>query len=104
MPESGIVKGLESYSDSDSRAGVRPPLAVTNPKLQINKSTGIHIDPFHSQINETRTTEFDCCLAVPLIAASAGDKIELVVARTSRVFQLRPGSQVMKICMARSAL
>jgi hypothetical protein len=44
------------------------------------------------QINETRTTDFDCCLAVPLIAA-AGDKIELVVARTSRVFQLRPGSR-----------
>ncbi len=44
------------------------------------------------QINETRTTDFDCCLAVPLIAA-AGDKIELVVARTSQVFQLRPGSE-----------
>ena len=40
---------------------------------------------------------------MPLIAASAGDKIELVVARTSRVFQLRPGSQVMKICIAKSA-
>ena len=64
---------------------------VANPELQIDR---IPIDPFHSQINETRTTEFDCCLAVPLIAASAGDKIELVVARTSRVFQLRPGSQV----------
>eukprot|EP00096_Caligus_rogercresseyi_P005691 TRINITY_DN21671_c0_g1_i1.p1 TRINITY_DN21671_c0_g1~~TRINITY_DN21671_c0_g1_i1.p1 ORF type:complete len:258 (+),score=94.66 TRINITY_DN21671_c0_g1_i1:198-971(+) len=32
------------------------------------------------QINETRTQEFDCCLAVPLIAA-AGDKIELLVTR-----------------------
>ena len=32
------------------------------------------------QINQTRTTEFDCCLAVPLIAA-AGDKIELLVTR-----------------------
>ena len=40
------------------------------------------------QINDTRTTEFDCCLAVPLIAA-AGDKIELLVARTSKVFALR---------------
>ena len=41
---------------------------------------------------------------MPLIAASAGDKIELVVARTSRVFQLRPGSQVIsKICIALSA-
>ena len=30
------------------------------------------------QINQTRTTDFDCCLAVPLIAA-AGDKIDLLV-------------------------
>ncbi|CAB4068880.1 GRIP [Lepeophtheirus salmonis] len=33
------------------------------------------------QINDTRTHEFDCCLAVPLIAA-AGDKIELLVTRS----------------------
>lgn len=32
------------------------------------------------QINDARTGDFDCCLAVPLIAA-AGDKIELLVAR-----------------------
>ena len=29
---------------------------------------------------QTRTTEFDCCLAVPLIAA-AGEKIDLLVTR-----------------------
>lgn len=40
------------------------------------------------QINDTRTTDFDCCLAVPLIAA-AGEKIELLVARTTRVYMLR---------------
>ncbi len=34
------------------------------------------------QINETRTHDFDCCLAVPLIAA-AGDKIELLITRPS---------------------
>jgi hypothetical protein len=33
------------------------------------------------QINETRTADFDCCLAVPLIAA-AGDKIELLITRS----------------------
>lgn len=33
------------------------------------------------QINETRTHDFDCCLAVPLIAA-AGDKIELLITRS----------------------
>ena len=33
------------------------------------------------QINSTRTAEFDCCLAVPLIAA-AGDKIELLLTRS----------------------
>ncbi|GLV38509.1 Glutamate receptor interacting protein [Carabus blaptoides fortunei] len=32
------------------------------------------------QVNGTRTKDFDCCLTVPLIA-SAGDKIELVIAR-----------------------
>ena len=32
------------------------------------------------QINSTRTTDFDCCLAVPLIAA-AGEKIELLITR-----------------------
>ena len=36
------------------------------------------------QINQTRTTDFDCCLAVPLIAA-AGDKIDLLV--SGRVIQ-----------------
>ena len=35
------------------------------------------------QIGDARTTDFDCCLAVPLIAA-AGDQIELLVARTNR--------------------
>lgn len=40
------------------------------------------------QINDARTNEFDCCLAVPLIAA-AGDKIELLVARTTKVFPLK---------------
>ena len=34
------------------------------------------------QINETRTHEFDCCLAVPLIAAS-GEKLELLITRTN---------------------
>ena len=34
------------------------------------------------QINETRTHDFDCCLAVPLIAA-AGDKLELLITRSS---------------------
>lgn len=33
-------------------------------------------------MNETKTHDFDCCLTVPLIA-SAGDRIELVVARNS---------------------
>lgn len=32
------------------------------------------------QVNDTKTQDFDCCLTVPLIA-SAGDRIELVVAR-----------------------
>ena len=34
------------------------------------------------QINECRTHEFDCCLAVPLIAAS-GEKLELLITRTN---------------------
>ena len=34
------------------------------------------------QINNTRTTDFDCCLAVPLIAA-AGDKMDLLVNKTN---------------------
>ncbi|XP_069674569.1 glutamate receptor-interacting protein 2 isoform X2 [Periplaneta americana] len=34
------------------------------------------------QVNETRTHDFDCCLTVPLIA-SAGEKLELTVARNS---------------------
>ncbi|XP_076369824.1 glutamate receptor-interacting protein 2-like isoform X2 [Tachypleus tridentatus] len=34
------------------------------------------------QVNNTRTQDFDCCLAVPLIAA-AGDRIELVVSRSA---------------------
>ncbi|XP_023346624.1 glutamate receptor-interacting protein 2 isoform X2 [Eurytemora carolleeae] len=40
------------------------------------------IKPFDRilQLNQTRTTEFDCCLAVPLIAA-AGDKIEILLTR-----------------------
>ncbi|XP_017779510.1 PREDICTED: glutamate receptor-interacting protein 1, partial [Nicrophorus vespilloides] len=32
------------------------------------------------QVNDTKTQDFDCCLTVPLIA-SAGDRIELVIAR-----------------------
>ena len=40
------------------------------------------------QINDTRTGDFDCCLAVPLIAA-AGDKIDLLIARSTRIFPLR---------------
>ncbi|XP_060527881.1 glutamate receptor-interacting protein 2 isoform X2 [Cylas formicarius] len=32
------------------------------------------------QVNDTKTVEFDCCLTVPLIA-SAGDRLELIVAR-----------------------
>lgn len=32
------------------------------------------------QVNDTKTMDFDCCLTVPLIA-SAGDRIELVIAR-----------------------
>ncbi|KAL1514313.1 hypothetical protein ABEB36_003589 [Hypothenemus hampei] len=32
------------------------------------------------QVNDTKTTDFDCCLTVPLIA-SAGDRLELVVTR-----------------------
>lgn len=31
-------------------------------------------------MNDTKTVDFDCCLTVPLIA-SAGDRIELVIAR-----------------------
>lgn len=40
------------------------------------------IKPFDRilQLNQTRTTEFDCCLAVPLIAA-AGDRIEILLTR-----------------------
>ena len=45
------------------------------------------------QINTTRTVDYDCCLAVPLIAASAGDKIELLVSRATRVFELRDRSR-----------
>ena len=45
------------------------------------------------QINNTRTVDYDCCLAVPLIAASAGDKIELLVSRATRVFELRDRSR-----------
>ena len=44
------------------------------------------------QINSTRTSDFDCCLAVPLIA-SAGDKIELVVSRATKVFELQDRSR-----------
>ena len=44
------------------------------------------------QINTTRTTDFDCCLAVPLIA-SAGDRIELVVSRATKVFELQDRSR-----------
>lgn len=40
------------------------------------------------QINDTRTHDFDCCLAVPLIAG-AGDKLELLVARATKIFALR---------------
>jgi hypothetical protein len=36
------------------------------------------------QINETRTHDFDCCLAVPLIAA-AGDRIELLATRPTKL-------------------
>ncbi|KAH1005481.1 hypothetical protein HUJ04_006456 [Dendroctonus ponderosae] len=32
------------------------------------------------QVNDTKTLDFDCCLTVPLIA-SAGDRLELIVAR-----------------------
>jgi C-terminal processing protease CtpA/Prc len=32
------------------------------------------------QVNDTKTKDFDCCLTVPLIA-SAGDRIELLIAR-----------------------
>lgn len=35
-------------------------------------------------MNDTKTQDFDCCLTVPLIA-SAGDRIELVVARNPYV-------------------
>ena len=44
------------------------------------------------QINSTRTTDFDCCLAVPLIA-SAEDRIELVVSRATKVFELQDRSR-----------
>ena len=44
------------------------------------------------QINTTRTVDFDCCLAVPLIA-SAGERIELLVSRATRVFELRDRSR-----------
>ncbi|KAG5684778.1 hypothetical protein PVAND_013991 [Polypedilum vanderplanki] len=33
------------------------------------------------QVNGTKTTDFDCCLTVPLIAAATGDKINLIVQR-----------------------
>lgn len=35
---------------------------------------------FLLQVNGTKTVDFDCCLTVPLIAAS-GDKINLIVQR-----------------------
>ena len=44
------------------------------------------------QINSTRTTDFDCCLAVPLIA-SAEDRIELVISRATKVFELQDRSR-----------
>ena len=44
------------------------------------------------QINSSRTADFDCCLAVPLIA-SAGDRIELVVSRATKVFELQDRSR-----------
>ena len=44
------------------------------------------------QINSTRTSDFDCCLAVPLIA-SAGDRIELVISRATKVFELQDRSR-----------
>jgi len=44
------------------------------------------------QINATRTVDYDCCLAVPLVA-SAGEKIELLVSRATRVFELRDRSR-----------
>ncbi|XP_044737427.1 glutamate receptor-interacting protein 1-like isoform X2 [Chrysoperla carnea] len=34
------------------------------------------------QVNDTKTQDFDCCLTVPLIA-SAGDRMELVIARSN---------------------
>ena len=44
------------------------------------------------QINSTRTADFDCCLAVPLIAA-ADDRIELIVSRATKVFELQGRSR-----------
>ena len=44
------------------------------------------------QINETRTHEFDCCLAVPLIAAS-GEKLELLITRTNNSNDTIDGQQ-----------
>uniref|UniRef100_A0A336K412 CSON000472 protein n=1 Tax=Culicoides sonorensis TaxID=179676 RepID=A0A336K412_CULSO len=36
------------------------------------------------QVNDTKTLDFDCCLTVPLIA-TAGDKIDLIVQRATKV-------------------
>ncbi|KAL3267897.1 hypothetical protein HHI36_007036 [Cryptolaemus montrouzieri] len=44
------------------------------------------------QVNDTKTQDFDCCLTVPLIA-SAGDRIELIVARNPYVNSYERDSQ-----------
>ncbi|XP_045473895.1 glutamate receptor-interacting protein 1 isoform X1 [Harmonia axyridis] len=44
------------------------------------------------QVNDTKTQDFDCCLTVPLIA-SAGDRIELVIARNPYINCCERGDQ-----------
>ncbi|XP_066149454.1 glutamate receptor-interacting protein 2 isoform X2 [Euwallacea fornicatus] len=39
------------------------------------------------QVNDTKTTDFDCCLTVPLIA-SAGDRLELIVTRNPNLLPI----------------
>ena len=54
------------------------------------------------QINETRTHDFDCCLAVPLIAA-AGDKIELLITRNDNENEANNGEDTSTLRSGRTS-
>ena len=45
------------------------------------------------QFNTTRTVDYDCCCTVPLIAASANNKIQLFACLVIRLFELRDSSR-----------